>query len=185
MAAVEAIVTANNGRIVENTIPKILRANPFPPPNSMAGPDGERWAPVHGIVRHSKRWRPSTGSPRCSRRTARRWTGWASARAICSCLSAATGFLIEPCFYWPDEQWEIHEHFIEPAHFSKAHGVSQKPRSARAGREIAHAAVIEVMGASGRHPFPDRPHLSAEGPQRPRGWAILRGGEGEMSIRKA
>jgi FAD/FMN-containing dehydrogenase len=54
LAEVETIVAANGGRTVENTIPKVLRANPFPPPNSMAGPAGERWAPVHGIVRHSK-----------------------------------------------------------------------------------------------------------------------------------
>ena len=53
LSRIEAIVTRSGGRAVENTIPKILRANPFPPVNSMLGPEGERWVPVHGIVRHS------------------------------------------------------------------------------------------------------------------------------------
>ena len=44
----------HGGREIENTIAKVIRANPFPPLNSMIGPDGERWAPVHGIVSLSR-----------------------------------------------------------------------------------------------------------------------------------
>ena len=54
MAEIERIVAGAGGRTIENTIPKILRANPFPPVNSMVGPAGERWVPVHGFVRQSR-----------------------------------------------------------------------------------------------------------------------------------
>eukprot|EP01035_Chromulina_nebulosa_P041130 gene41130-55613_t len=54
MTAIRAIALTAGGREVENTIPKVLRASPFPPVNSMLGPNGERWVPVHGIVRHSQ-----------------------------------------------------------------------------------------------------------------------------------
>src|SRR3546814_15678167 len=48
LVAVERIVAEAGGSPVENSIPKILRANPFPAVNSMVGPEGERWVPVHG-----------------------------------------------------------------------------------------------------------------------------------------
>ncbi len=54
LKAMEAIAVQHGGRSVENTIPKILRANPFPPVNSMVGPEGERWVPVHGFLPHSR-----------------------------------------------------------------------------------------------------------------------------------
>ena len=47
---VREIVKRCGVREVENSIPKIIRANPFGPVNNMIGPDGERWVPVHGLV---------------------------------------------------------------------------------------------------------------------------------------
>ncbi|MFS0851104.1 FAD-binding oxidoreductase [Novosphingobium panipatense] len=38
-----------DGTEIENSIAKIIRANPFPPLNSMVGPTGEAWVPVHGV----------------------------------------------------------------------------------------------------------------------------------------
>jgi FAD/FMN-containing dehydrogenase len=49
-----AIALAEGGREVENTIPKVIHASPFPQPNSMLGPRGERWVPVHCVVPHSR-----------------------------------------------------------------------------------------------------------------------------------
>jgi len=51
---IEQIAKDAGGEIVENTIPTIIRANPFMPLNNMVGPEGERWLPVHGLVPHSK-----------------------------------------------------------------------------------------------------------------------------------
>ena len=39
---------------VENTVPKMMRANPFAEVNNMLGPGGERWVPVHGTVPFSE-----------------------------------------------------------------------------------------------------------------------------------
>jgi FAD/FMN-containing dehydrogenase len=54
LGAIHTIAARHGGRAVENSIPKILRANPFPPVNSMVGPAGERWVPVHGFLPHSR-----------------------------------------------------------------------------------------------------------------------------------
>jgi FAD/FMN-containing dehydrogenase len=50
MAEARRIATAFKGREIENSIAKIIRAMPFPPLNSMLGPEGEAWVPVHGMV---------------------------------------------------------------------------------------------------------------------------------------
>jgi FAD/FMN-containing dehydrogenase len=172
MKAVEAIVAANKGRMVENTIPKILRANPFPPPNSMAGPAGERWAPVHGIVRHSKALATIDALSELFEAHGADMDRLGVGAGYMFLAVGATGFLIEPCFYWPDEQWAIHEHFIEDAHFSKL-PTHVKNDEARALVEKLRQDVIDVFGAMdgihfqiGRtYPLKDRSD--------PRGWAIL------------
>jgi FAD/FMN-containing dehydrogenase len=172
MKAVEAIVTENGGRIVENTIPKILRANPFPPPNSMAGPEGERWAPIHGIVRHSKALATIDALSALFEENGEEMERLGVGCGYMFLAVGRTGFLIEPCFYWPDEQWEIHEHFIEQAHFAKLKGFPANPE-ARALVEKLRMAVIDVFGQMdgihfqiGRtYPIKDRSD--------PRGWAIL------------
>ena len=48
--AARRICSTNRGKEIENSIAKVIRAVPFPPLNSILGPSGERWAPVHGIV---------------------------------------------------------------------------------------------------------------------------------------
>lgn len=146
MASIEAIVTANNGRIVENTIPKILRANPFPAPNSMAGPGGERWAPIHGIVRHSKALETINALTALFEAH-----GADMARLGVGCgymflVVGRNGFLIEPCFYWPDEQWEVHKRFIDDAHFAKL-PVHPRNDEARALVEILRSKVIDIFGS--------------------------------------
>jgi FAD/FMN-containing dehydrogenase len=170
--AVERIVTANGGRIVENTIPKILRANPFPPPNSMAGPEGERWAPIHGIVSHSK------ALPTIDALTALFEANSADMdRLGVGCgymflVVGRTGFLIEPCFYWPDEQWEIHKHFIDDAHFSKL-PVHPRNDESRALVEKLREGVIEVMGRMGGIHFQIGRTYPLKDRSDPRAWAIL------------
>jgi FAD/FMN-containing dehydrogenase len=179
MKAVEAIVTENGGRIVENTIPKILRANPFPPPNSMAGPEGERWAPIHGIVKHSKALETIDSLSALFEANGAEMERLGVGCGYMFLLVGATGFLIEPCFYWPDEQWEIHEHFIEEAHFAKLKGFSANPE-ARTLVEKLRMAVIDVFGDMcgvhfqiGRtYPLKDRSD--------PRAWALLQAVKAEL-----
>jgi FAD/FMN-containing dehydrogenase len=119
MAEIAQIVREHGGEVVENSIPKILRANPFPAPNSMLGPGGERWVPVHGFLPHSKliaAWDDLQAL----------WAAHADEMARLKvetgALIAATGrssCLIEPVFYWPGAQNPLHRHAIEPAHLAR------------------------------------------------------------------
>jgi FAD/FMN-containing dehydrogenase len=172
IAAVEAIVAANGGRMVENTIPKILRANPFPPPNSMAGPEGERWAPVHGIVRHSKALETIDALTELFEAHADEMERLRIGAGYMFLVVGATGFLIEPCFYWPDEQWEIHRHFIEDAHFAK---LPENPRNdeARALVQQLRTEVIAVFARMGGIHFQLGRTYPLKERSDPRAWEIL------------
>jgi FAD/FMN-containing dehydrogenase len=172
MAAVEAIITANKGRIVENTIPKILRANPFPPPNSMAGPEGERWAPVHGIVRHSKALATIDALSDLFEAHGADMDRLGVGAGYMFLTVGATGFLIEPCFYWPDEQWDVHRHFIEDAHFAKL-PVHPRNDAARALVEKLRAGVIDVFGQMGGIHFQIGRTYPLKDRSDPHAWAML------------
>jgi FAD/FMN-containing dehydrogenase len=172
MKRVEAIVTANRGRIVDNTIPKILRANPFPPTNSMAGPDGERWVPIHGIVKHSKAEAAIDAIIALFEANAAEMERLNVGAGYMFLLAGQTGFLIEPCFYWPDAQWEIHKRSIEPAHFAK---LKQHPANAESYALVCklRQGVVDIFGdLGGVHLQIGRAYPLKERSD-PKAWAVL------------
>lgn len=118
-AAVERIIAEAGGRPVENSIPKILRANPFPAVNSMVGPEGERWVPVHGFLPHSKLvegWNRLQDLFSDHRAEMDRLGVGAGAMLAAVSRSAC---LIEPVFFWPDALEELHRRSLEPDHLAK------------------------------------------------------------------
>ncbi|MBV7265224.1 FAD-binding oxidoreductase [Erythrobacter ani] len=113
------LVAHYGGREVENTIPKIIRANPFGPLNSILGPDGERWAPIHGLVSHGR-------SAECFAAFEALFAEHAEAMdqlgvhygTLIATVGGA-GMVIEPCLYWPDAHNPLIEDTIEKAHLKK------------------------------------------------------------------
>jgi FAD/FMN-containing dehydrogenase len=172
MRRIAAIVAGEGGRAVENTIPKVLRANPFPPVNSMVGPDGERWVPVHGIVRHSE-------APGVIEAISALYDAHSDdmerlevGAGYMFLTVATTGFLIEPVFYWPDALGEIHRRSVEPAHFAKLKGYPANVE-ARALVEVLRAEVIATFGRAGGMHFQIGRTYPLKAGTDPRGWTIL------------
>jgi FAD/FMN-containing dehydrogenase len=119
LQAIEAIAQQYGGRSIENTIPKILRANPFPPVNSMVGPDGERWVPVHGFLPHSRLVEGWNRIQALFRQHEKEMSAHGvSAGAMLAAVSRST-CLIEPVFFWPDALEDIHCRSLEPDHLAK------------------------------------------------------------------
>ena len=136
MRAIEAIVREHGGDIVENSIPKILRANPFPPPNSMLGPNGERWVPVHGFLPHSKLVEAWDRLQTLWDEHSESMTGL---QVETGALIAATGrgsCLIEPVFFWPGQHNPLHKSAIDPDHMAKLEAAPDNPE--------ANALVMEL-----------------------------------------
>lgn len=113
---VRAIVKANNGRELPDSIPKLVRANPFGPVNNMIGPGGERWVPVHALVAHSDAIAMVDAveavfdAHRAELDEQGVGVGYLLAAVSNNCSA------IEPVFFWPDALEEIHCRSVEPTY---------------------------------------------------------------------
>lgn len=147
-AEVKRICAAHGATEVENTIPKILRANPFGPVNSMVGPQGERWVPVHGLLPHSKaalcmrQIEAMLAEHKAEIDREQIGTGYLFATV------GVTGFVVEPVFFWPDAITEIHRHYVEADHLGKIAGFSEN-LVARALVTRLRARIIDIFQALG------------------------------------
>ena len=112
-------IALRHGSEIENSLPKLVRADPFQPTNRLLGPEGQRWVPIHAMVPHSRLL--------------------ALLQAVTHYFDAnldvlekngiewgyllgtvgTTAVLVEPTFFWPDSHYEVHRRHIEPAHYAK------------------------------------------------------------------
>lgn len=143
-ARAEALALKAGAKKIENTIPKVIRANPFTPLNNMLGPEGERWVPVHGIVRHSD-------AKACWKAIEDVFAARAEAFAkhgvetgyLVTTLST-TGFLIEPVFLWPEALFALHEEAVEKSWLDRLPRHSENPEATAVVAE-ARQAVVDVF----------------------------------------
>jgi glycolate oxidase len=139
--AVARAILNRVGREVENTVPKVMRANPFGEVNSMLGPNGERWVPVHGTVPFSK----ATAMFEALEAVFARNTAALDQHDIDHGYLLATvgcvGTLIEPVLYWPDSRLAFHERVLAPDYLAKlpkyAENLEARAAVARLREELA------------------------------------------------
>ncbi len=143
-----AVAEAHGGKSIENSIPKIIRANPFAPLNSILGPTGERWVPVHGIipVSEAKACLAEIDAAFESMRADLDEHGVLTGYLLTS--MSTTGVIIEPVFLWPEEIFELHRQTIEPGMLSKV-GTHEANPAATAVVVKAREAVIDVFTSHG------------------------------------
>lgn len=125
LEAAREIVSRHQGRELADSIPRLVRANPFGPVNSMLGPEGERWVPVHGLLPHSKtvetigKIEDLFAGHRQDMERLGIETGYLLATVSTNC------FVIEPVFFWPDEMMEIHRRSVEADHLKRLKAFEQ------------------------------------------------------------
>jgi FAD/FMN-containing dehydrogenase len=139
VAAVRDVTDAcvkNGGRIVENSIPKVVRGTPFGPLNIVIGPEGQRWLPMHGIVPHSR----STMLHDAIRAVLDLHAEAMAREGVeCVVLASVVGaglFQIDPVLNWPDEMYPLHEQLMDP---------SYRRRLSPAGANPAARAVVDQL----------------------------------------
>ncbi len=153
-ARVRQIMTVK-GREVENTVPKVMRANPFAEVNSMLGPNGERWVPVHGIVAFSQ---AASMFEACEKVFADHGADCAKFDIdhgyLCATVGGA-GTLLEPVMYWPDARNRFHERVLAADYLGKLQSYPPNPaayaavhslRSDLANCFMQHGAVSFQLG---------------------------------------
>ena len=161
------ICRSQGGSELEDSIPKILRANPFTPLNNVVGPRGERWVPIHTIVPHSKA-KPTLAAINAvfdKHRAAidQHEIGVGFLLALVS----TSGFVIEPVFFTPDAMTEIHKETVEDHVLRKLPGFAANPE-ARALTAKLRAEIIDAFAAIGGihmqigKAYPYREHLRSE-----------------------
>ncbi len=131
---VREIVASKQGHELPDSIPKLVRANPFGPVNNMLGPEGERWVPLHGLVPHSlaretiDRVEALFDRHRESLDALDIHTAYLLATVSTNC------FVVEPVFFWPDQLMEIHRRSLEPEHLKR---IEKFPENLEARETVA------------------------------------------------
>lgn len=147
-ADIRSICARHNGQEIENSIPKILRANPFTPLNNMVGPNGERWVPVHTIVPHSK----AELTMKAVQALFENYDPLMEQHGIGHGFLFATvshnGFVIEPVFFTPDALNEIHKETVEKNVLNKMPCFDEN-EAARAATATIRQALIDLFESLG------------------------------------
>lgn len=136
------------GKVVENTIPKVMSANPFGPVNNMVGPKGERWVPIHALVPHSKVQEAYLATEAVFNKHAALIEQYNIGIGYLLATVSSTVFVIEPVFFWPDELNELHKHALEPAHLKRLPGFAANPAASNA-MAVIRADLISKYAESG------------------------------------
>ncbi|MEM9600740.1 MAG: FAD-linked oxidase C-terminal domain-containing protein, partial [Pseudomonadota bacterium] len=169
----KAICERHGGKAIENSIPKIIRANPFGPMNSMIGPQGERWVPVHGLVPLSEAQSTLAEIDDLFEAHAAEIETFDILTGYLLTTIGTTGYLIEPVFVWPEELYALHEQSVEDDYLSKVGRHAPNP-DATALVERLRKDVIEIFTQhSGAHFQIGRTYPYKEGRQ-VEAWALLK-----------
>jgi hypothetical protein len=137
------IAKARGGHEIENTIAKVIRANPFPPLNSILGPEGERWAPVHGIASLTtalvlfERFEALFAEMAPAFEEYGVYTGY-----LFTSLST-NALILEPVFYWPEARNPLIEATIEPQHLARLPSLDPNPAATAVVAE-ARRRVVDI-----------------------------------------
>lgn len=148
-------IIGRRGEEVAATIPRVMRANPFAEVNSMIGPGGERWVPVHGSVALSKATAmfEALEAVFASYRDLRERLDIAHGYLLC--IVGDRAVLIEPVMYWPDSRLLFHDRVLDRDFLAKlpqfaenlpARNAVDEIRTALARCFMEHGAVSFQLG---------------------------------------
>lgn len=152
LASLRTICRRHDGKEVADTIPKVIRANPFTPLNNMLGPEGERWVPIHGIV-------AMEDGPACWQDIEDLFESHAGdldthgvqTGFLVTSLST-NGYLIEPVFLWPEERFAIHDKSVEAEHLRKLKRFPANPGATDLVSRLREE-VLDIFGRYGAAHF--------------------------------
>jgi len=112
-------IVGSRGREVQSTIPRVMRANPFAEVNSMIGPSGERWVPVHGSVALSDGPAMLAALEAVQERYREERERHDIAHGYLLCTIGDRALLIEPVLYWPDSRLLFHDRVLDQEYLAR------------------------------------------------------------------
>lgn len=152
MTTLKTVAHRFEAREIENSIPKIIRANPFTPLNNILGPRGERWVPIHGIVAMSDALTCFEGIHELFNTMQGEFDSHGVTPGFLTTILGTTGYLIEPVFIWPEEIWPIHKVTVDPGTLRRATTFDKNP-DATAVVLKARRGILDIFTAHGAAHF--------------------------------
>ena len=118
-AALVRRLIGKRGEEVAATIPRVMRSNPFAEVNSMIGPGGERWVPVHGSVPLSSATSMYQALEAVHARHREDSERLGIEHGYLLCIVGDRAILIEPVLYWPDSRLLFHDRVLDPEYLGR------------------------------------------------------------------
>lgn len=172
LAEIDKIAAGNGGIGIANSLPVIMGAHPFPPTNSMVGPDGERWVPIHGKVAHSQACETIDKIQELFRQNRETLEKYNIDTGYLLCTVGNTTFLVEPVFFWPDELNEVHRRNVEPDVFDGFTPVPANPE-ARSEAERIRNEVRNIFLEQGAVHFQIGKYYPYRDSRRDAAWSMV------------
>ncbi len=129
IAEARRIAAEHRGEEIANTIAKVIRAQPFPPANSILGPDGERWTPAHGVAALSAAADLFEAIQQVFAEMAADFERCGVKAGYLFSSISTNALLVEPVFYWPGERLAVHEAAMQPEHLAKLPSLPDDPQA--------------------------------------------------------
>ena len=154
--AVEARLAAarqiclDRGTEIENSVPTLLYGDPFVGMSSAIGPDGERWAPMHGLFALSDGDAAWARIEELFDGFAERFDRHGIIVGYLLAIVSSTVFVIEPVFYWPGPRTAWSEGMLGKAELAKYKDFPDDPAVTRTVVEARDAlnALFDELGAA-------------------------------------
>lgn len=169
---IREICAERGSKEIENSIPTILRANPFTPLNNMIGPNGERWAPVHTLVPHSKALSAMAAIKAVFERNKRALDQHGIGVGFLLATVSTNIFVIEPVFFTPDALNEIHKATVEEQVLKNISGFAANPVAAETTARIRKELIDVFLEIGGIHMQIGKAYPYREG-LRPESWRLV------------
>ncbi len=170
---IRRIATAD-GREIENSMPKIMRGMPFVPLNSMLGPEGERWVPIHGLVALSDAKRVWHAIYELFDEFKEKMDQHGITYGFLVGTVSTNGFILEPVIYWPEKRMEIHERTVEDGLLSRMKDFEPNPACTKVVHEIKQRLCQLFLNHGAAHLQVGKTYLYKQG-RDPEAWKLVDG----------
>ena len=142
------ICREHGGREIPGSIVKIMRGTPFPKPEMMFGPAGDRWVPIHGIFPYSRVLQAIHAADAYMDSQADDIEKFHIEWSYVVIPVGNSMALIEPAFYWRDERTAFHESYLDAAFLNKLNDYEPSPEG-RAVVERVRTGLSDVYRTLG------------------------------------
>lgn len=149
---IRALVAAQGGREIANSVPTVVRSMPFAPLTNTLGPKGERWVPFHALLAHDRvpGFHAALEAYLADNAAVMAGHGIVAGRMFMAV--GPNAFIYEPTFYWPDARSIYHDRVVPAQHLAKMERFAANP-AARAEVDRMRAEIIALMADHGAAHF--------------------------------